>query len=44
MLDSEDENYVDREDLMEGSTSGENASELSVVCSKWFCDTVFLLV
>ncbi|XP_051580549.1 uncharacterized protein LOC127456206 [Myxocyprinus asiaticus] len=33
MLDSarsEDENDVDREDLMEGSTSGENASEFSV--------------
>ncbi|RXN37911.1 histone-lysine N-methyltransferase ash1-like isoform X1 [Labeo rohita] len=40
MLDSEDENNVEREHLMEGSTSGEKASELSetedqkVVCGR----------
>lgn len=42
MLDTEDENNVASKDLMEDSTSGEKASELSVVCSNWFSDTVCL--
>ncbi|XP_038548437.1 probable serine/threonine-protein kinase ifkA [Micropterus salmoides] len=40
---SEDENDVDSEDLMEGNTSGENTSEFSEVCSKWFNDMVLVV-